>query len=106
MPIKPLTHKPIKVKYKRHTVTADYESKTRKDFTNASGYGYKWRLASRAHLKANPLCVECEKSGRAVLAVVVDHRQPHRGDMALFWDKPQWDSLCVHHHNSKTAKGL
>ena len=106
MPTKPLTHKPNKPQCKRHTVVSETDSKVRLDHTNATGYGYKWKLASRAWLKAHPLCVECERQGRITLGNVVDHRQPHRGDMKLFWDKTQWDSLCFHHHNKKTGKGF
>lgn len=105
MPVKPLTHKPIKPQCKRHKVTAEYESKTRKDSTNASGYGYKWQLASRAHLKANPLCVECENKGRIILATEVHHTTAHRGDMALFWDKSRWQSICKPCHSRLTAMG-
>jgi len=106
MPVKPGTHKPARTMAKRHEVIADYQSQTRKDFTNASGYGYKWRLASKAYLKANPLCAQCEKEGWVRMGVAVDHVQPHRGDMELFWDKSQWQTLCKFHHDSKTGKGF
>ena len=35
-----------------------------------------------------------------VPATVVDHIVPHKGDMALFWDKSNWQGLCAHCHNS------
>ena len=31
-------------------------------------------------------------------AGVVDHITPHRGDMRLFWDEGNWQSLCNPHH--------
>ena len=54
----------------------------------------------------NPLCVECLNMGRTEPATVVDHIVPHRGDLALFWDRRgNWQALCVDHHNRKTGKG-
>jgi 5-methylcytosine-specific restriction protein A len=50
------------------------------------------------------LCVECLKENRLTPAEVVDHIKPHRGDPQLFWDVSNWQSLCVAHHNIKTAK--
>ena len=68
------------------------------------GYGHKWRKARLGHLKKNPLCVECLKLGRVTAATVVDHKVPHKGDMKLFWDKTNWQSMCENCHNIKTAK--
>ena len=31
---------------------------------------------------------------------MVDHVVPHRGDMTLFWDVANWQSLCATHHNA------
>lgn len=64
------------------------------------GYGHKWRKAREGWLKAHPLCAYCEREGRASVATVVDHRTPHRGDMALFWDSGNWQSLCKSCHDS------
>lgn len=65
------------------------------------GYGYKWQQAREGYLRNHPLCVMCKEiDGRAVPATVVDHRIPHRGDQALFWDKSNWQSLCAHHHSA------
>jgi len=38
-----------------------------------------------------------------VLATVVDHITPHKGDNDLFWDRANWQSLCESCHNRKTA---
>jgi len=40
------------------------------------------------------------KRGRFELATVVDHIIPHRGDLGLFWDEENWQSLCGTCHNS------
>lgn len=106
MPVKPATHKPARTTARRHMVASEQESKTRKDSTNATGYGYKWQMASKAHLKANPLCVECENKGRITLASEVHHSQAHRGNMAVFWDKSLWQSICHHCHSRLTARGI
>lgn len=69
----------------------------------ARGYGYAWQKARDGHLRNQPLCVMCEAQGRATPATVVDHRIPHKGDMKLFWQTDNWQSLCKPHHDSKTA---
>ena len=66
----------------------------------ARGYGHAWRVARAAFLADHPLCVMCMQAGRVVAASVVDHIQPHRGDMALFWDRSNWQPLCAHHHSA------
>lgn len=68
------------------------------------GYNYRWQKARELFLQQHPLCVECLKEGRPVPAVVVDHIQPHKGDDKLFWDRKNWQALCVRHHNRKTAR--
>lgn len=36
-----------------------------------------------------------------VLATVVDHVIPHRGDQALFWDTSNWQPLCRRCHDGR-----
>lgn len=64
------------------------------------GYGHKWRVAREIYLRSNPLCVMCRAEGHVVAAALVDHKIPHRGNMVLFWDRENWQSLCVTHHSS------
>ncbi len=64
------------------------------------GYGSRWAKARASYLLSHPLCVMCEAEGRTTMATVVDHRIPHKGDQAMFWDVNNWQSLCAHHHNS------
>lgn len=68
------------------------------------GYGSRWRKARKRFLSLNPLCVHCKAEGVIVPATVVDHIVPHKGDKELFWDESNWQALCEHHHNAKTAK--
>jgi len=68
------------------------------------GYDARWRQARRAYLRTNPLCVECLKMGIVKSAKIVDHIKPHKGNMDLFWDEANWQSLCERCHNKKTAR--
>lgn len=100
---------------------ADKQSSTQR------GYGYRWQQARAAHLRAFPWCVTCLEEmglpstlgaddaeqvctkalqlGRPVpLADVVDHKVAHRGDMALFWDRSNWQSLDASHHNANKQR--
>lgn len=69
----------------------------------ARGYGYKWQQARAGFLVKHPLCLHCEAKGRVVVATDVDHIIPHKGDMTLFWDRSNWQSLCGPCHSAKTA---
>ncbi len=68
----------------------------------ARGYDSKWQRESKAYLNKNPFCVEHLKRGLHVPATVVDHIIPHKGDKKLFWDRKNWQGLCVSCHNRKT----
>jgi 5-methylcytosine-specific restriction protein A len=87
--------------------------------STARGYGYKWQQARAAYLLKHPFCAYClrdagisyEQDAMAIglacmniglgmlYAQVVDHTEPHRGDMKLFWDSTKWQSLCTTHHS-------
>lgn len=73
--------------------------RTDKQTSSQRGYGYKWQKAREAYLAKHPLCVYCEREGRVTAASVVDHIRPHRGDMKLFWECSNWQSLCATHHS-------
>lgn len=68
------------------------------------GYGRCWRRASKRFLSQNPLCAVDLAAGRTVAATQVDHIVPHEGDMTLFWNRDNWQSLCAGCHSSKTRK--
>lgn len=63
-------------------------------------YDRQWRKARASYLLEHPLCIMCEAEGITTAATVVDHRIPHRGDLALFWDRANWQPLCQEHHDS------
>lgn len=52
----------------------------------------------------NPLCVECMKKGISKSAVVMDHIEPHRGNVRLLNDPKNRQGLCIVDHNIKSAK--
>lgn len=63
------------------------------------GYGGRWQKARATWLRAHPLCKMHADMGQVVAATVVDHIEPHRGDMKLFWDTSNWQSLCKACHD-------
>ncbi len=68
------------------------------------GYTYAWQKAREGWLKKHPICVLCEEEGVIKSATVVDHKIPHRGDMVLFWDRSNWQSMCKTHHDGKKQR--
>jgi 5-methylcytosine-specific restriction protein A len=65
----------------------------------------RWRtLAMRARAR-EPWCPDCAAEGRRVPTLDVDHRVPHRGDPALFWDEDNLQAKCHRHHAAKTGRG-
>ena len=70
--------------------------------SSARGYGRRWQKFRLVYLKENPLCVYCKDEGNIVAAEVVDHINPHKGDVNLFWNKNNLQALCkVHHDRTK-----
>ncbi len=54
------------------------------------------------YLAKNPLCEECKEAEYTVAAVLVDHIVPlSQGGKD---EESNYQSLCVMHHNKKTAK--
>lgn len=53
-------------------------------------------------LAREPFCRECVKLGLRVRATEVDHIVDHKGDMALFTDRKNLQSLCHSCHSRKT----
>jgi 5-methylcytosine-specific restriction enzyme A len=62
-----------------------------------------WKDGRKANITAHPLCVACASVGLVVAANEVDHIKPHRGDVKLFRDRTNWQSLCRTCHSRKTA---
>ncbi len=58
------------------------------------GYTAEWDKAAREHRREHPFCVNCARRGLLVIATVTDHIVAHRGNVQLFWDRNNWQSLC------------
>lgn len=67
------------------------------------GYDHRWRKASKEFLATNPWCVNLGE-GCTLLATLVDHIVPHKGDVVLFWSMGNWQPLCDHCHNCHKAR--
>ena len=65
------------------------------------GMSSAWRRASKAFLaeSGNQICGHC----RAVPAVLVDHRQAHKGDHTLFWARSNWVASCLSCNSRKAV---
>lgn len=65
-------------------------------------YDARWQRTSTAWRKQpeNALCVCCRANGVVKLAELVDHIVPHKGDLELFWDQANWQSLCDRCHQT------
>ncbi|MCR6498427.1 HNH endonuclease [Shinella sp. CPCC 101442] len=58
-----------------------------------------WRRLRAHQLAVQPLCEFCLISEEVTAAEVVDHRKPHKGDLELFYDPSNLQSLCAPCHN-------
>lgn len=54
----------------------------------------RWQKLRAHQLAAEPLCRFCADAGRLTPASVVDHIEPHRGDLDLFFRVSNLQSLC------------
>lgn len=66
----------------------------RRPNSSQRGYGRAWERAREGFLRQHPFCRRCGKP-----AAVVDHITPHKGDLVLFWDRSNWQSLCTSCHS-------
>lgn len=95
-----LRSNPSMLKDSKQAITATASWRSGKQSSSARGYTYEWQQARAEWLTMNPLCVMCARRNLVTQATVVDHIKPHQGDMILFWDRTNWQSLCVHCHNA------
>jgi 5-methylcytosine-specific restriction enzyme A len=63
------------------------------------GYDTRWDKAAAAFKAQHPLCLGCQAIGQVKAASVVDHVEPHKGDMIKFWDASMWQTSCAWHHD-------
>jgi 5-methylcytosine-specific restriction endonuclease McrA len=60
----------------------------------------RWQRLRRYQLSVQPLCEFCLVTETITAADVIDHRKKHGGDLDLFFDPENLQSLCKHHHDS------
>lgn len=58
----------------------------------------RWRRLRAHYLRQSPLCERCAEAGRTAVATVLDHREPHGGDLVKFWAGP-FAVLCQSCHS-------
>ena len=63
------------------------------------GYTSRWVKVSAMFRRRNPLCAMCAELGLITPSAVTDHIVPHRGDQRLFWDRNNWQALCMRCHS-------
>lgn len=99
MPTRPPRFQPYKAAPDTPRVTRDQW----RGSAASRGYGGAWRRAREGFLQHHPLCVRCLANRQITAATVVDHIQPHGGNMVLFWQYDNWQALCKPCHDAKTA---
>ena len=89
-----------------HSKQHDTAYRRQRGSSNKRGYTYRWQKEREVYLIRNPLCENCLNKHDVIRAATeVDHIEPHKGDMKLFWDSDNnWQGLCKSCHSKKTAK--
>jgi 5-methylcytosine-specific restriction protein A len=64
------------------------------------GYSSAWDRTVASFKNAHPWCVGCRAVGITTPTAAVDHVVPHRGYMAKFWTRSNWQPACRWHHDS------
>lgn len=103
MPIRPPVHRPAGSRRAAVQLAAQY-ARTPERVARQQLYDWHWRKYSQRRLTEHPYCVRCYRLGRLRLAVVTDHIKPHKGDLELFRDPENHQSLCKRCHDSKTRR--
>lgn len=65
----------------------------------------RWAALRQHKMNENPLCLDCYAFGHIEPWTDLDHRIPHRGDPALFWDPHNLEGRCHACHSAKTRRG-
>jgi 5-methylcytosine-specific restriction enzyme A len=64
----------------------------------------RWKRLRAQVLAEEPLCGDCLTEGRTTASTDADHQVPHRGDVALFWSRPNLRGRCHACHSRKTRR--
>ena len=103
MPTRPRTFRPASgpgSDADRRARASAYEARRFAESETKRLYGTaRWRAIRAEQLSIEPLCRGCMSEGRVEPAIVCDHVEPHRGNVARFWTGP-FQSLCTPCHSS------
>ena len=66
----------------------------------------QWQALKQQVRAEEPWCRACLAAGVTVPGTQTDHIEPHRGSLALFWDRDNLQNLCAECHARKTRQGL
>lgn len=82
---------------------------SRRNGSHALYNDWRWRDPKNGlrvrHLRKEPLCQECLRHGIVnAESLEVDHKVPHGGDEAKFFDEDGLETLCKSHHSAKTVR--
>jgi 5-methylcytosine-specific restriction endonuclease McrA len=96
MPLRPPTGRGLEARHERDA--------NRRNFAIRRLYSTRrWELLrARVLVEAAYRCAGCPYVG---LELDVDHRIPHGGALALFWDHGNLQALCKPCHRNKTMRG-
>lgn len=97
MPTRPPLHRPAGQRTKRERKA---EADQRRGSARDRGYTSRWDSAALAFRREHALCLGCQAVGKIAAADVVDHVEPHKGDMFKFWNRAMWQSACRWHHDT------
>ena len=105
MPSKPASHRPPHWKPDAVRARSYDRERNRRDPGRKLIFSERWRLESKAFLARpeNRWCA-CGRCQPVRPADMVDHRKPHRGDLALFWDRENWQPMDIRCHSGKTNR--
>lgn len=104
MPTMPPTHRAGPVRTKRER-DQDHDRRRRSQKPWRAWYSLPiWRNQIRPRqLTDEPYCRRCNQRGEVVMATVVNHVDPHRGDWDRFIGGP-FESLCKTCHDSEVQR--
>lgn len=64
----------------------------------------RWKALRLYQLGIEPLCRLCKQVDRLTPACVADHVKPHKGDISMFFDATNLQSLCKPCHDTVKSR--
>lgn len=63
------------------------------------GYSAQWDRVAKVEKALHPLCLGCLAIGLTTPTAVIDHIEPHKGDLEKFWNPANRQPACSWHHD-------